>query len=154
MQLGRKKLLKDRPMDICMRKVSKKGEGRDVEDGSTCPGDRSKSVGRFRTGNGPGFTVDGQIVSMKIAMASPRWNVPISRGNNDTAAYTTRLHAPRTRKSSQSKHTQSPIVVRRIYPARLVFEYGDWYSVMHTGANLLYSRYKLRSMGKTAPGGL
>lgn len=36
------------------------------------PADRSKSVRRFRTGNGPGFTVDGQIVSMKIAMAQPR----------------------------------------------------------------------------------
>lgn len=40
--------------------------------GARASADRSKSVRRFRTGNGPGFTLDGQIVSMKIAMAPPR----------------------------------------------------------------------------------
>lgn len=48
------------------------GIGRARTTGARASADRSKSVRRFRTGNGPGFTVDGQIVSMKIAMAPPR----------------------------------------------------------------------------------
>lgn len=48
------------------------GKKESENDSSTCPDDWSKSVERFQTGNRAGFTVDDQIVSMKIAMASSR----------------------------------------------------------------------------------
>lgn len=41
--------------------------------------DQSKSVRWLRTGNGLGFTLAAQMVSMKIAMISQRGDVPISR---------------------------------------------------------------------------
>lgn len=87
-----------------------KRERREENDGSTCPGCWSKSVGRFRTGNGPGFTVDGQIVSMKIAMASPRRNVPISRENNDTLH--TQRHCDLTPSRANRNTFDRPVVDR------------------------------------------
>lgn len=99
------------------------GKGKNRKNGgSTCPGDCSKSVRWFRTGNGPGFTVDGQIDH-------------IDENSNDPAA------VKRSNFAREQRHAAcTPIATRKgietrsiaVHPPSLLaphcFAHRNWYT--------------------------